>query len=163
MYFWNSNALAGEMTTSALPQREKMKYLLAWTLFNTIAVQNALWTVEAVTWFTIAKALLVIAINLVGVLACYAANRRGDDADFVERFICLGWPIIFKITVVMFVGTAALLAIKEIFDICTVPYLETWEAGATLEVFLLTIAAEVIYFLWLKSLIARVSAARMRG
>lgn len=161
MYFWNSRALAAEMSRSVLPQRETMKYLVAWTLFNTIAVQNALWTVEAITWFTITKALLVIAINVAGVLVCYAANRRGDDADFIERFICLSWPIIFKISVVLFVGGAVLLAIKEIFDLCTIPYLESWGPGATLEVFLLTIGAEVIYFLWLRSLIARVSAARV--
>lgn len=161
MYFWNTRALADEMSRQLLPQREKMKYLLAWTLFQTIAVQNALWTVEAVTWFTAFKALLVIAINLGGVLACYAANRRGDDADFVERFICLGWPIIFKITVVICVGAAVLLSIKEIFDICTIPYLESWGDGATLLVFVLTIAGEVIYYLWLMSVIARVAAARI--
>ncbi|MCA1961362.1 MAG: hypothetical protein LDL33_11270 [Desulfomonile sp.] len=161
MYFWDTRALADEMSRNVLPQREKMKYLLAWTLFNTLAVQNALWTVETITLFTGIKALLVIAVNVVGVLACYAANRRGDDTDFVERFICLGWPVIFKITVVIFIVSALFVAFRVILDLPAIPYLETWGRGSSLLVFLLTIGGEVIYYLWLMSLIARVSSVRI--
>jgi len=161
MYFLNTKALADEMSRRVLPQREKMKYLLAWTLFNTLAIQNALWTDESVTLFTTTKALLVIAINFVGVLACYSANRRGDNTDFVERFICLGWPVVFTITVVISVAVAVLVAIRVIFDLCAIPYLESWGQGTSLLAFVLTIGGEVIYYLWLMSLIARVSSARI--
>jgi hypothetical protein len=162
MYFWNIKALREDLARSEVTQVEQVKYVLAWALYNTFAVQNALWTREPVTWFTIVKAALVLLINVGGILLCYRANSLGDGRNFIDRFICLSWPIIVRITVIVWGGFAAMLAILEFYEICTIPYLETIGSGVTLLVFLITIVGEAVYYLWLRSAIADVSARSLR-
>jgi uncharacterized membrane protein (DUF485 family) len=51
----------------------------------------------AVTWLAMA------AVNAAGVLLCYEANRQGDNREFVNRLVCLSWPITIRVTVLFVV------------------------------------------------------------
>lgn len=66
---------------------------------------------------------LGFAILIAGMILCYRANARGDDRDFISRFICLTWPLGIQIFVcsipIVFAGmfvatvTAAMLELPE--------------------------------------------------
>jgi len=44
------------------------------------------------TWRMITD-LMSILISAVGLIVCYRTNRRGDDKEFIERVMCIGFPI----------------------------------------------------------------------
>ena len=51
------------------------------------------------------------ALNAAGVWLCYDVNRRGDDREFLNRFVCLSWPISIRtLTVLVPVSLVAGLA-----------------------------------------------------
>jgi hypothetical protein len=50
-------------------------------------------------------------VNVLGVLACHDANRRGDDAEFLNRFICLSWPVAVRLFVLVFCPVISVLSL----------------------------------------------------
>ncbi len=119
MYFWNTRALSEDLRAGRVSQHEKMKYLLAGTL--TFSVGSYLLVPEEPSTLLAVDALITAVITVGGVLACYRANRRGDNEEFIDRFICLSWPVgirvVTAIAAVYFIyGTIGYAIDEERFD-----------------------------------------------
>ena len=99
MYFWNAKSLANELKDGSLPQSERMKYLLTTVALYAILFEISAMLAEPVTALLILQSILIVAMTIVGTLACYEVNRRGDNREFIDRYICIGWVVIIKIMV----------------------------------------------------------------
>jgi hypothetical protein len=123
MYLWNYKALAQDLKEHKLSSREKLKYLLAimcyvptglmgsnwipgfyrfiYRITNFIVFQQAprvppLKIFNTYNYFTDIATAVIIGI---GVLFCFAINRRGDGRNFIERFMCLSIPVTIRISI----------------------------------------------------------------
>jgi len=103
VYFWRTRALAEDLRAGRVSQRQRMWYLLGQMVMFASAVPVGFEFGEpwpsplsaAASWIALA------AINAAGVLVCYEVNRRGDDRDFLGRFVCLSWPVTIRLLVLV--------------------------------------------------------------
>lgn len=94
MYFWNSQALARQLKTGSLSQRERVKYLVATLLVVTIATYVRSWSSYRIA---VSETLVAMVATVLGVWICFSANEQGDGKDFTDRFICLGWTTSIRV------------------------------------------------------------------
>ena len=80
--------LAAALATGALSERDKFQYLLAWTLLggfiNQLVGTSSRW--DQLRVLAVVPSLLITAVGLV---ACFQANRPGDNRAFLERYVRL--------------------------------------------------------------------------
>jgi hypothetical protein len=138
MFFWKTKQLRNELITDSISEKEKMKYLLAtMTLF---AVSEQLGGSDFSGGYFLAETLSIIFVTIIGILVCFDANSQGDGNNFIERFICISWPITIKITtfIMIFLVLMLLLLGKD------VDFSEA-SKGSAIDIFILIIF-EVVYF-----------------
>ena len=97
MYFWNTKKLEIELINQSLSQKDKFKYLLAFMILTTFAVESSLYLSEKPSILMLCESLLVFLFNVLGTIYCFKVNSQGDDIEFIERYICLSLPIFFRI------------------------------------------------------------------
>jgi hypothetical protein len=84
--------LADALASGEVSEREKFQYLLVWAAVGIVLpARLGGWT----GWSHVRVAFLVasLLITIVGLLACFRANARGDDRAFLERYLCLSVPV----------------------------------------------------------------------
>jgi hypothetical protein len=88
-----------------------MWYLLAQTVLMSTSVPVSFEFQE--TWppllSTAAQWLAFGVVNAAGILVCYEANRQGDNREFVNRFVCLSWPITIRLLTLFILPVGAAL------------------------------------------------------
>ena len=105
MYFWHTDALAQELKEGTVSESEKFKYFF--TLFILISIAwstTNFFEPDEFTLSNIIQSIIDIIIVIVGTYLCYAINREGDGINFIERYVCLNFPIFIKFTVFMLFG-----------------------------------------------------------
>ena len=105
MNFINDRELALRFKNNAVPSRERLLYLLLLLIpfsmvTSTLAI-NALATEFANHWDNIIDVLYVIT-TLIGTIICYITNKNGDDKEFIDRYISIGFPIFLQIFLLIF-------------------------------------------------------------
>ncbi|MGO9566213.1 MAG: hypothetical protein ACLP5H_01600 [Desulfomonilaceae bacterium] len=98
MYFWNTRQLASDLQEGKVTERQKMWYLFVWVLAVSILTEFSGWPPRELPAVTIIMSIGVVAVNIIGFFLCYRANSRRDDRDFVVRFICMSWPVTWRVT-----------------------------------------------------------------
>lgn len=101
MYLWNIKKLREDLKENRVSSREKMKYFLVFMLVvgGSFYVGLGFGDAGIPYGYTLFEALAFIIITIAGMLVCYQANKQGDDKEFIERFICIGFPIGIRISV----------------------------------------------------------------
>ena len=102
MYLWNTKALAGELKDGTLSQRERFKYLLILAVISAAAIEGERYVSEQPSLPMWVESALAIVITVVGIWVCYRANRKGDDREFIDRYICMGFPLLIRLVVLVF-------------------------------------------------------------
>lgn len=102
MHFFNVNAVARELKANKISEHEKVKYFFGLSLIEALAYGGS----NILIW------LLGILIFIGGFYFAYRANKQGDNKNFIERYICLSFPIaiLFLITSIA-IGFALILFI----------------------------------------------------
>ncbi len=86
---------AEDVIEQRFPQKKQAEYLAAllglmWVIFVAIGSRG-----DTPTFLSLSGMIVMIG----GVLLCSRENRRGDDKDFIPRFICLGWGLVGPVLV----------------------------------------------------------------
>jgi hypothetical protein len=111
MYFWNTRQLASDLQDGKVTERQKMWYLFVWVVGTALVIELAGWVpANESSAVTIMASIANVAVSIIGLLICYQANSRGDDREFVVRFICLSWPVTWRL-VAAFVPVLIFLAV----------------------------------------------------
>jgi hypothetical protein len=99
MYFWNTRQLASDLQEGKVAERQKMWYLFAYVVPVSLELMLVKWIPSEYALSKMAD-FAVLGVTIIGLLACYRANSRGDGKDFVVRFICMSWPVLWRIVAV---------------------------------------------------------------
>ena len=118
MYFWNIKALEEDLRQGKVTPNEKIKYLFAFIVMYGFLKELIIrvrpqyygdysadplgsfmmqWvSMQVFSVWTILRngeLLLRWLFILGGVIFCYQANRKGDNKEFIDRFVCLSLPV----------------------------------------------------------------------
>lgn len=149
--------LAVALATGRLTEREKFHYLLISAVIGLLVPsQFEGWS----GWTRLRAAFVAIGllITLVGLVACFRANARGDDRAFLERYLCLSVPLGIA-TYVLYVLLYYGLAVAGL----AVGWVETdvhnWNRD--LMSLVSSMGALALFFVWMRALIMTASGARV--
>lgn len=151
MYWWNVRQLANDFKEERVSERERFKYVLGtWLAFSAVGFfpGRELGTSELVA------GVIGVLVTIVGTTLCYRANARGENRDFVARFLCLAWPLGWQMVAVVVAG---LIPLMIILWVVSGPPAETmhWSWEAVIGGFGLLM--EVVYYIRLRSYISFVA------
>jgi len=150
VYWWKIDAVVAELKSGTMSENQKMKYLLADSVLIGLSAMFA----RQGNVFDLAVGLVVLALTVGGILVCFSANGANNGRDFVERFVCLSFPVTIRLTVF---GFPALIILFIVAGMLT--------GGSTegilqrLVYFAWSVAFTVAYFLWIRSKLRSVSSA----
>jgi hypothetical protein len=100
MYWWKASKLAVDFREGRVDEKERFKYYLATIIAWNIVVQTVFRYGEVSWRLHLLFALVILIANVVGIVLCFRANKKGDDTDFISRMICLGWPVGIRLAVI---------------------------------------------------------------
>src|SRR5262245_51957698 len=96
MNFIKDRELALRFKNNAVPSNERLLYLLIFIIFMTAMsstfVINNFYSGQTNQW-DIYTDLSMIIMNFLGTLICYKTNKSGDNKEFIERYISIGFPV----------------------------------------------------------------------
>ncbi len=99
MYFWNVKDLVKSLKDNSITEFEKMLYLLVYgALFSFLSIISKIMPETTGPQFYDDWILDVIflIINAFGTLYLYNINSKGDNKDFVTRYVCLSLPVTIR-------------------------------------------------------------------
>jgi len=96
MYFWNVKQLTEDLKEGKVSQKEKFKYFFVFMLLSSFVSEFAV-LIDEINRFSVIEGLTVIFITMLGVVFCYRINVKGDNKEYIDRFICLSFPNIHTI------------------------------------------------------------------
>ena len=148
MYFWKVNALVEDLKNRRVSQRQKMHYYLALTLLSLIYVYITGLIAVKPNLLTGINILLGLSITAGGILLCYKANSQGDDEEFIDRIVCLSWPISVRMIVILipvYIASAVIFANNS-----SQPELNIADVA-------ITVVYSVYFYKWLHTCLLKIS------
>jgi hypothetical protein len=156
MYWWKVSKLADDFIKDRVPERERFKYYIADAIVVSAAAQLMLYVGQPLTIWYALSSIAAIIIPIVGVILCYRVNKDGDDADFIGRIVCLGWPLTIKLGV-LFTGLAGIVAFAGVI---MAEYYNMSDSGPEALNELISLVYEVVLYLLLYQYMKLVSQAK---
>jgi len=103
IYFWNDKQLARDLKNGAISEWHKFIYLMLYffvpalfRLIGHILPHKHTEDIEKSFWM-FSLTLIVIPLGLLFFYFLYKTNEKGDGLHFIERYICLTFPLIIRI------------------------------------------------------------------
>lgn len=112
MYFWKVDDLVRDLRAGIVSEYDKMKYflfeivLVYLGLFGNIAHGDT--PTAIITMFFM---VFQLAIVVWGTYHCFVINKQHDNKNFLERYICLRFPLMIRFAVYVFLGLLVLALI----------------------------------------------------
>ena len=103
MYWWNVSKLAEDLRERRVEEKERFKYYIAFIVLYGVTLELANYFPVPFNMARLIYSAATLIIIITGTILCHRANRSGDNADFIGRMICLGWPIFVKLLVLSIV------------------------------------------------------------
>lgn len=112
MYFWNTYALAKELKEGTLDQKEKVKYLIIFVLAEYLFFDLAYFLEEPSTINSPLEPILLTITTGLAIYLCFRINQKGDNSEFIDRFVCITFPIAIRFIVALIGIVFVLIAIS---------------------------------------------------
>lgn len=159
MYFWKVDNLVDDFKAKNVSQKEQFKYTLLFSVLVVLFESPLFYIDTRYNYYDSLDTVISIVITIWGVYYCYKRNSRGDDIDFLPRFICLGLPVAMRV-LVYFLPIIILLGFLEgMLNIgFTVSESGTELTETTLLELTLFLIFELAYYIYLSKVITRVSS-----
>jgi hypothetical protein len=164
MYWWNVDALAADLKDNNVSDLSQLKYLLAWLILQIVSYAPNY--IEGHPAQPLLRAMFLLCLQLVlilgGTIVCWRANLRGDNHNFLARFICITWPIsvrVFSYFTAVVMGAAAVLGIV-LGILGKGSDLEETIASVPWYYFLLLYIVPVFVYAWARQALLNISGAR---
>jgi len=155
MTFWNAARLADDLREGRVSEREKLRYLLLLVALHSLAGSGSASVVDALRSDRPGAALwplLGFVIAVVGLVACFRANARGDGRHFLDRIYCLAVPVWIPVYVAYL---AAAFALERLAGPMTPVDGSRPKLGPYLLWVLLLLAPAIVGFVRLRRYVAR--------
>jgi hypothetical protein len=103
MHFWKISLLENELRAGSVSQGHLFGYFLINIMLFTVGLEFTGYLPEEPTTESIVSSCVVILSTILGTLACYNADHKGDDKDFTPRYVSLTVPIAVRTMVLLIV------------------------------------------------------------
>lgn len=113
--------LATRFRNDAVPPKERLIYFMIFMMLSTLISTNYSMHILQATpnqWDYLGDA-LILCITFVGILWLYRTNAKGDKQEFIERFICLSFPIAIQLLLLLIPALFALFVTESFLHIET--------------------------------------------
>ncbi len=115
-YFWHVDDLVHDLRAGIVTEYEKMRYFLWTVVLHSAQGLSFMKDISPAEKSLISVFVLIgLFILIWGIYHCYRMNKQfGDNKNFIERFVCLSFPLGIKIGVLsalLFIAVLALVAI----------------------------------------------------
>ena len=111
MNWINLSDAENKLKENSFENREALKYLLAYMIFNTLVGFGVIER-NVISFISV---VLQIIIAVWGIMKVFNANELGDGKDFFKRYIVISWIVGFRLLLVALLITTPILVIINIF------------------------------------------------
>ena len=101
MRLWNVNKLIAELRGDSLSQKQKFYYFLTFFILYVWCGVLLQYIHAEVSFMLVIEDVIFWVLSVCGFILCFKANQKGDNINFIERFICLSIPISIRLIVIM--------------------------------------------------------------
>jgi len=144
-YCWKVNTLADDLIRNNLTEFEKLKYLIATFIAYETLILTATPSSENQFNLRIIQFCLDVLFITLGTIVCYFANKNGDGKNFLERYICLSWPVGIRV----FVFLAIVIIVPMIpFSIFSVELFPTMFSDENIYLTIIPTFVFYIFYFW---------------
>lgn len=130
MRFWDAEGLAEDLKNDRVSEDQKARYFLATIVVYLFGLQVYVMIGWKPSLVLLGKSLIVVLVALFGLEQCYLTNKRGDNRDFIARFMCLAWPITLRVLAYSAIAAAVLEGLvdqsDDIVDLILTVIYQTW-------------------------------------
>ncbi|RXT15430.1 hypothetical protein [Ammoniphilus sp. CFH 90114] len=99
MIFWNVKKLADLLRNNELTSNQKLRYILV--VFAFLSITPYAYLDSSFNSVYALEMMAILFTTVWGIRLCFEANEEGDGKDFFERFICIGFPIVIRLAVIL--------------------------------------------------------------
>ncbi len=94
MYFWKADALQSDLKDNAVPEKDKALYYVLTYAFIVLAMWSVDVDKEALSLFDHINYFMMVLFLALGTV--YAFRKYSPADKFIERFICLSFPLMIR-------------------------------------------------------------------
>lgn len=153
MYFWNTKALAHELSEDTLEKRHYKNYYLIAALVVSVAYYYGMLSPYYDVRVIGVEAVLTLMIMFIGIQRTYVANGGENGVHFMNRVTALSFPILLQTTVAGIVFGLVLLGIYQFFQLENTAF-DLWYEWC---VSAFTIFLQILFFTRLNKYMKRVA------
>ncbi|MDM1765644.1 MULTISPECIES: hypothetical protein [unclassified Acinetobacter] len=153
MYFWNTKALAHELSEDTLEKRHYKNYYLIAALVVSVAYYYGMLSPYYDVRVIGVEAVLTLMIMFIGIQRTYVANGGDNGVHFMNRVTALSFPILLQTTVAGIVFGLVLLGIYQFFQLENTTF-DLWYEWC---VSAFTIFLQILFFTRLNKYMKRVA------
>jgi len=138
MYTWKIDKLNQQLISSNLTEPDAFKYLMAWTVLNSLAMIQYLIPNQYDTY----NGIMSVVISIIGLAFIYICNGGKNGSHLLERYLSIGWVVFVRFMVLFLLpASIAMIAVQEI-------YMGGIAEQTTEMDMAFVLISEVVYFLW---------------
>lgn len=153
MYFWNTKALAHELSEDTLEKRHYKNYYLIAALVVSVAYYYGMLSPYYDVRVIGVEAVLTLMIMFIGIQRTYVANGGDNGVHFMNRVTALSFPILLQTTGAGIVFGLVLLGIYQFFQLENTAF-DLWYEWC---VSAFTIFLQILFFTRLNKYMKRVA------
>ncbi|WP_375333808.1 hypothetical protein [Candidatus Tisiphia endosymbiont of Xenochironomus xenolabis] len=109
MNFFNDRELALRFKNNAVSSKERFWYVMIGNILYIVSLlESSLVSslVSSLESFLFVKNMYLASVIglpiIIGAIICYNTNKAGDDKEFIERYVCIGTPVLIRTKVLTF-------------------------------------------------------------
>lgn len=105
MNFFNDRELALRFKNNAVSSKERFWYVMIGNILYIVSLLESSLVSSLVSFLFVKNMYLASVIGLpiiIGAIICYNTNKAGDDKEFIERYVCIGTPVLIRTKVLTF-------------------------------------------------------------
>ncbi|BGE83680.1 hypothetical protein Ms3S1_01160 [Methylosinus sp. 3S-1] len=95
----NDRELALRFKNGAVSSKERFIYFFTFILLSEAPYFYKYIFADNRRDFDLYEDIIMLAITIVGTIACYISNKTGDNREFVERYVCISFPVSVRATI----------------------------------------------------------------
>lgn len=93
MYFLNYKQLAEDLRDHKISEKQKLHYLIATMIIFSIIYTSRLMPYDGDITMALIADVLTLLMIIIGLVIIYQKNQQWDGKHFLERYLCLWFPI----------------------------------------------------------------------
>ena len=105
MVFWKIDKLVTQLKYDTLSENQKVMYLIALFFLMLPNLVIRIQDLYHLDYSFLIEIVLDCLIMVFGIYSCFKVNESGDNVRFVERFVCLSFPLYFRLIIIAFLFT----------------------------------------------------------